>query len=336
MQNSDIFPYYRWSGNWFSENTDIIFPEVYKVFYIYKKKTYVLEPDRYQIITSGPFDVLDNLISESEITGFPVGVLLNYEMGHYIYDMPCSTDMLAVAVIPSKIEYTLGDKVIKKSFFNKSICPEKVKIRQDGTIIFPFRDNYINAIRQIKEHIAAGNTYQTNYTDSVVFSDSQSAYGIFEKCVQNPMNLNAYFPISPDRVLISASPERLFTVNSTGYIIAEPVKGTISRAVPDYKNKLLSSEKDRTELAMITDLLRNDISSLIKKDTLNEEFPLFVKADNVAHLYSRVWGRLKENTSFTDIVSKIFPGGSITGVPKKSTIGIISDLENRRRECYTG
>jgi para-aminobenzoate synthetase component 1 len=100
---------------------------------------------------------------------------------------------------------------------------------------------------------------------------------------------------------------------------------------------LLRSEKNRAELAMITDLLRNDLGRVSSYGTVRVEDPARLEAyANVFHLVSIVTGRLAPGKDLVDLLRATFPGGSITGCPKIRAMEIIDKLEPTARSVYTG
>ena len=144
-----------------------------------------------------------------------------------------------------------------------------------------------------------------------------------------------------DFYILSSSPERFLKIES-GVIETRPIKGTRPRGENTdederYKNELLESEKDKSELLMIVDLERNDLSKVCKPNTVKvtELFKL-EEYSTVFHLVSTVVGEIKEEHSPIDCIKACFPGGSITGAPKIRSMEIIDELEKVRRNIYTG
>jgi anthranilate/para-aminobenzoate synthase component I len=136
-------------------------------------------------------------------------------------------------------------------------------------------------------------------------------------------------------LLLSNSPECLFEVKDN-VIRTMPIKGTIRNTEKNAWERLRRSAKDQAELFMITDLLRNDLN-LLKGDSarvVSKRNRLNVSG--LIHQYSLIEKRLDLNVSLKQILGQMFPGGSITGAPKKRTMEIIRGLENRVRGHYTG
>jgi len=140
--------------------------------------------------------------------------------------------------------------------------------------------------------------------------------------------------------LVSTSPE-LFFETKGNIIKTSPIKGTVSRSDNTdedifNKNQLLNSPKELAELAMIVDLLRNDLGKICHYDSvIVTDFPLVQSLQNVYHLYADITGILNTQ-SFETIIQALFPGGSITGCPKIRACQIIEELEKQGRGAYTG
>ena len=207
------------------------------------------------------------------------------------------------------------------------------------------KDRYIEAISQVKQYITEGDCYQVNYAQHLrapFEGDLWQAYKRLRNA--NPAPYSAFWQWQ-DQAILSLSPERFIqTQLDNGSIKAEtkPIKGTVLRGKTveeDQENaiSLLNSDKDRAENLMIVDLLRNDlgktcIAGSIKVPKLFdlESFP------NVHHLVSTVTGVLKTDSSPLSLLQGCFPGGSITGAPKKRSMEIIDELEPIQRSVYCG
>src|SRR5262249_23202522 len=153
----------------------------------------------------------------------------------------------------------------------------------------------------------------------------------------------AYLQCHPFSV-VSSSPER-FLSKKEGLLESRPIKGTAPRGssvIEDEQNKryLLSSEKERAELLMITDLMRNDIGKIALPATVRtQEIARCEAYTNVFHLLSIVQGKIDKQVHGVHplgLLRPLFPAGSITGCPKLSAMQTISALEKRPRGIYTG
>ncbi len=209
-------------------------------------------------------------------------------------------------------------------------------------------NEYINRITRLKQHILNGDIYQANFTMqySIPWSTAwtKNEQRMFlDLFSQHPAPYAAFLHF-PHRNLsiFSISPE-LFLEIRDGVVITRPIKGTRSRGRnPEEDSKIIeelrNSEKENAELAMIVDLLRNDLArSSIPGSVEVVDHARVESFSNVFHLVSTIQsktnGGLKQNWN---LFLRAFPGGSITGCPKKRAMEIINELEQYSRELYTG
>jgi aminodeoxychorismate synthase component I len=206
------------------------------------------------------------------------------------------------------------------------------------------REEYIRIVRRAQEYIAAGDIYQVNLTHrfSAPWLGSEADPWAFYEALRHysPVPHGAYLALGERRVL-SASPE-LFLRMSGRSIRTRPIKGTRPRradAQADEKNALdlLTSPKEIAELLMITDLERNDLGQVCEFGSVSvPELLKLERHEQVFHLVSTVEGRLRAEAGQVDALRACFPGGSITGAPKKRAREIIAELESEPRGLYTG
>ena len=199
---------------------------------------------------------------------------------------------------------------------------------------------YEQSFAKIQNHLYEGDIYQANLTFPIEFDFTGDPYCFYETmCKRISPDMGAYFEIG-DFQILSFSPERFFKIQN-GTISANPIKGTASRSPnptidAERKRELLASEKDKAEHIMIVDLLRNDIGKISKIGSVAVENLFGIKShETVHHLETEISGKLKTN-SIAEIFKAMFPGGSITGAPKKSAVKIIEEVENYNRGIYTG
>jgi len=203
------------------------------------------------------------------------------------------------------------------------------------------KSNYINTVSKVRAYIKSGDIYITNLTQRFSCSISKSAYGIYKDLRHiNPAPFAALMNFG-DFNIICSSPERFLCIKDR-MVETRPIKGTMPRSlntVEDMKNKniLINSEKDKSELLIVVDLERNDLSKVCKPSSVKvtELFKL-EEYSTVFHLVSTIIGELKETVSPLECIKACFPGGSITGTPKIRSMEIIEELEPVRRNIYTG
>ncbi|MBN2857474.1 MAG: chorismate-binding protein, partial [Candidatus Delongbacteria bacterium] len=179
------------------------------------------------------------------------------------------------------------------------------------------KTQFENGVEQIRDYILNGDIYQANLTRKI---EAETSFKPVELAVRlkdsNAIEFGVFAKID-GKYVISTSPERFYKVRH-GTITASPIKGTSPRYADKKKDReslsgLENSEKDRAELAMIVDLLRNDMNRICSNVQV-EGFPLVMKLKNVYHLYSNITGKLN-NHDFSKIIKALFPAGSITGCP---------------------
>jgi para-aminobenzoate synthetase/4-amino-4-deoxychorismate lyase len=200
------------------------------------------------------------------------------------------------------------------------------------------REGYNTSIEKIKEHIAAGRTYQVNYTLSLQTQFSEDVWNFFLNLAKD-QNKYAAFLNTDEYTLCSASPELFFKLDGER-IYSQPMKGTVKRGRTTAEDKqqagwLYHSAKNRAENVMIVDMIRNDIGRIAEVGSV--QVPELFKVEKYPTLFQMTSTvQAKTRASITEIFSALFPCASITGAPKVSTMKIISELETTPRKIYTG
>lgn len=204
------------------------------------------------------------------------------------------------------------------------------------------KEKYIETVKKIQELIIEGETYEMNFCQSFegTFESWDPISAFFKLQKTSPMPFSALFK-AKNNWLVSASPERFIKKNQQR-LIGQPIKGTIRRGrnvEEDLANKerLFGSEKERAENLMITDLTRNDLSKVSEVGSVEvEELFGIYSLPRVFQMITTVSSKLKENTSFEEIIHATFPMGSMTGAPKIRTMKLIEKLENFKRGWFSG
>lgn len=205
------------------------------------------------------------------------------------------------------------------------------------------RPAYEQAVTRIINYIRAGDIFQANLTQrfEAGLHDDETAYELYLRLrAASPAPFSAFFNFDSG-ALASSSPER-FLFCRNGRVETKPIKGTRPRGGTPQEDKqlasdLLASEKDRAENVMIVDLLRNDLSRSCADHTVTvEKLCALESFANVHHLVSTVHGELAPDTTHLDLLTRAFPGGSITGAPKLRAMEIIAELEPTTRGPYCG
>jgi len=198
---------------------------------------------------------------------------------------------------------------------------------------------YLTSIRTIRELIAAGETYQVNYTIRLRSPFSGDPLGLFADLVRAQQADHAAYLDLGDRAVCSASPE-LFVRRKGRRFVSKPMKGTIGRH-PDPEWDALAalhlsrSEKDLAENAMITDMVRNDLSRIA--DLGSVKVPALYTVETYPTLHTMTSTVVADSDAgLCEVFDALFPGASITGAPKVRTSEIIEALEGDGRGIYTG
>ncbi len=197
-------------------------------------------------------------------------------------------------------------------------------------------------VRRCKEYIAAGDIYQANLSQrlSAVIGDADPLrlYTILRAI--NPSPFAAYLDFG-DLQLVSSSPERLVRLHE-GTADTRPIAGTRRRGRDNAEMnalsaELLTNEKERAEHIMLLDLERNDLGRVCEYGSVRvDEMMVVEDYSHVIHIVSNVRGTLTPGRDAFDLVRAVFPGGTITGVPKVRCMEIIDELEPLARGPYTG
>ncbi len=197
---------------------------------------------------------------------------------------------------------------------------------------------YAQMFNKVMNHLERGDCYQLNLTH--VFKDrfdQSNTLSLLEYFISRIENHSHYFHVIANtqtkELLLSNSPESLFEINGNK-LETRPIKGTVKKE--QGLRSLLNSSKDQAELNIITDLLRNDLSAIGKSFSKVDLERGFFEVPGLIQQYSQVSVSLDEDESLLKVLEAIFPGGSITGAPKKRVLDIIDEIELTRRGFYTG
>ncbi|KAF3463131.1 chorismate-binding protein [Ralstonia pseudosolanacearum] len=203
-------------------------------------------------------------------------------------------------------------------------------------------DAYVHAIARIQDWIAAGDTYEVNYTYRLRMTAFGAPAALYRRLrARQPVPYGALIGLPEGGAILSCSPE-LFFSHRAGTLVARPMKGTApASGDPEVDQAraaaLAADEKNRAENLMIVDLLRNDLGRLarpgsVRVPTLFEVTPY----GSVLQMTSTVQAEIPPEPGLADCLAALFPCGSITGAPKRRTMEIIDALEPQPRGFYTG
>lgn len=226
------------------------------------------------------------------------------------------------------------DLEIKKEREEKRKFP-KLKFVKD-------KKTYTEDILKIKELICAGETYEVCLTNRLdIFDKIDGKKYYMELRDKSPGQYSAFLPLDELKIA-SSSMERFLRVDKDKIVSTKPIKGTIKRGESKAEDESLieelrSEEKTKSENLMIVDLLRNDLGKFCEIGSVEVPKLMDVETYKTLHqLVTTVSGKIKEDVDIIEVLEKTFPGGSMTGAPKKRTLEIIDELETYPRGVYSG
>ncbi len=201
---------------------------------------------------------------------------------------------------------------------------------------------YVDVVRNIQHHISIGDVYEMNYCiEFYAQSLNVLPVQLYERLNEvSPTPFSAFMKYH-DKSLICASPER-YLKKEGSRLISQPMKGTSARDPNPFIDKanieyLKTSEKERSENIMITDLVRNDLSRVAKKGEVKvEELCGIYSFRQVHQMISTISAEMDDRYSWVDAIKATFPMGSMTGAPKVSAMKLIEKYEKTKRGLYSG
>jgi para-aminobenzoate synthetase / 4-amino-4-deoxychorismate lyase len=308
--------------------------------------------DPLRVLTAQTPDELPTLFAQIEsalAAGCFIAGFLSYECGYALQgiagDSPRDLPLGCFGVYrePSVFDHNTG------SFGGPPLptLPQTVSTQQspafseDEIALSLTPGDYRRKIEQIKEQIAAGATYQVNFTDRIHMRSSRSPVDLYRALSRRqPVAYGALVNLA-GRSILSFSPELFFRVRDR-QIATRPMKGTWPRGLDAAEDALAAlalhhDEKNRSEHIMIVDLLRNDLGRICSTGSIRVDGLFSVERyPTLLQMTSTVSGTLPAGVGWHDIFRSLFPSGSITGAPKISTMRIIRELEDSPRGIYTG
>ncbi len=262
----------------------------------------------------------------------------------YAYDWAIIQDHLlqrAVLVWQDRVNAARRNDIRSRLRNLKVLPPEPFRLRSPFAANFTEAD-YRDAFANIQAYIRAGDCYQVNLSQcftAYYSGDPWHAYRALREVAAAPFS--AYLQSDADQAILCLSPERFISLQGR-HVETSPIKGTRPRYQDTAQDRaaakeLRDSAKDRAENLMIVDLLRNDLGRFCSAGSIHVDRLFELQSFNtVHHLVSTISGELQPDRTAWDIVRESFPGGSITGAPKKRAMEIIDELESMPRDIYCG
>ena len=254
---------------------------------------------------------------------------------------------VVVKIKDEKFSFVQGEETeLNKQVLHEFL--EENSVQSDKKSSYKFvprisKDSYINTVNKIKEHIQRGDIYELNYCQefnsyNIDLQLNKDTYFKLNNITKAPFS--SYFHFG-DIDVFCGSPERFIKLENNR-LTAQPIKGTIKRGTTEqedeqYRKQLEQDPKERAENIMIVDLMRNDLSKIAQKDSVQvEELCGIYSFETVHQMISTVSCKPCEVNSFIDIIKATFPMGSMTGAPKIRAMELIEEYEDFKRGLYSG
>ena len=229
---------------------------------------------------------------------------------------------------------------IKKSFEHDATQSEKIK-SQDFISSFG-KNNFVHAVEKVQKYISAGDVMQVVPSQRLSCKFNSNPVELYRQLrILNPSPYMYYLNLD-DFAIVGSSPEILTRVDNNNVATIRPIAGTRSRGKTEEEDKdnekdLLSDEKEIAEHLMLIDLGRNDLGRIAKTGTVNLTDKMFIERySHVMHIVSNVECELKDDMSSIDVLRATFPAGTLSGAPKVRAMEIIDEVENLKRNIYSG
>ena len=224
-----------------------------------------------------------------------------------------------------------------------TVEPERVAAPLAGRpVAAPVPPWYAEAFAEVQEQLRAGNSYEVNLTYRLAESSAGDPVDVYGRLRASDPAPYAGVLRHGDTWLLSASPERFATIDRHRRVETRPIKGTTPRGTStaedeDRRHQLASDPRFRAENLMITDLLRNDLSTVCEPGSVVVPHLMEVESYASVHqLVTTVAGQLRPEVGTVDALRALFPAGSMTGAPKLRTMQVIDAVEDQPRGVYAG
>ncbi|WP_372753734.1 aminodeoxychorismate synthase component I [Labilibaculum sp.] len=224
----------------------------------------------------------------------------------------------------------------------KIVVPEEKKVNGLDIKSRITKQEYLQSIGQLKEHIRKGDIYELNFCQEFYAENTPiQPLQTYRKLMQlSPTPYSCFYQMG-EKYLLSASPERYLKKQGLK-LISQPIKGTAKRGKNEeedqlMKENLFADPKERAENIMIVDLVRNDLSrTAVKNSVIVEELCGIYSFPQVHQMISTIVSELRENVHFVEAIRQSFPMGSMTGAPKVRAMKLIEKYESTKRGLYSG
>lgn len=234
-----------------------------------------------------------------------------------------------------------GDRALVKEILD---YPINIDFKKSEVSLVPRinKNNYIDKVNELKEHISRGDIYEVNFCQEFYAENANiDPLAVFNELnAVSPTPFAGFFKIN-DKFILAATPER-FICKRGSKLVSQPIKGTAKRSSnPELDEKLRSGlksdEKEKAENVMIVDLVRNDLTkSAVKGSVKVEELFGVYSFKQVHQMISSISCELSNQVHFIEAIKNAFPMGSMTGAPKIKALELIDQHESSARGMYSG
>ncbi|MFC5460102.1 chorismate-binding protein [Massilia niabensis] len=272
--------------------------------------------------------------------------LLSYELGAHLLGIPCKplAGPLARVLLFERCERMTAESAAAWVATRAAAGAAPAGI--GGVAANADEGDFVDAIGRIRDYIAAGDTYQVNYTYRLRFDAFGSIFGLYQRLrARQPVPYGALIGLPDGSAVLSFSPELFVRYQAGpegGTLLTRPMKGTAPAGEDETTTAkraaaLALDAKNRAENLMIVDLLRNDLGRIAQTGSVAVP-KLFevTRFGAVLQMTSTVTASLRPDASLAEVFGALYPCGSITGAPKRRTMEIIEELEPDARGIYTG
>lgn len=283
------------------------------------------------------FAALDDALSQ----GLHAVGAFSFELGYGLQPLPsgqpAGTPLALVMLFercerltPAEVDAWVADRVAGAPYAVTQLRPALDEV------------GFAAAVDEIHRQIAAGDTYQVNFTFPIHFDTHGDPLALYAALrARQPVPYGALLGLPDGQAVLSLSPE-LFISHTQGDLLCRPMKGTAAAsddAVTDARHAqvLRNSDKERSENLMIVDLLRNDLGRIAQTGSVKvPELFAVERFGAVLQMTSTITARMRDDMGLQQLFEALYPCGSITGAPKRRTLQIIQSLERSPRRLYTG
>ena len=268
---------------------------------------------------------------------FPDALLGNYRRFIWIDHKACIAEMVTVDGFTGPAD---DWRVIVNQATSQAVISGTFRL------LTPFkpmtsRSRYADDFMRIQTYLHAGDCYQVNYAQAFHARCTGQGAIAMRHLLALSRASHAAWMLAPEGEVLCLSPELFLSIRD-GRVLTKPIKGTAPRsanpAIDEHnKTQLAQSNKNQAENLMIVDLLRHDLGRHAKTGTVRVERLFDIESlPQVHHMVSTISAEVSTGCDAIDVIRDCFPGGSITGAPKKRAMEIIAELEPTPRSIYCG